>query len=422
MKRPVIISIIFLSYFTEAQVFWTENFNNGCTTGCGVAGVNTGNGAWSVTNAVTVAEGASANRWYVSCAENGMPANTCGAACGANASLHISAIGALCGPPDCGAAYNAGGACTTSKRAESPTINTTGYSGITLAFNYIENGETTLDDASVYYSVDNGTTWLLLANTAKSSCCNILTNAPVACSNAFAGQGYWKAFSALLPATCDNIATLKVGFLWINNGNNAGKDPSIAIDDVTLSYTTLLPITLSEFEAKQNNDHVNLQWTTETEENFKGFSVERSDDAIGFYPIGSVNGHNNSNSKKHYSFIDKELNGNKKIYYYRLKMTDNDGSYQYSPLSAVYFYSSASGTVYTINSSNTIEITSGELKPFSDAGLYNYSGQLIRSVILSESYNSKNDTYEIPARDLGSGFYLLRTSGGESKTFKIIIP
>src|SRR5437764_8720575 len=103
------------------------------------------------------------NQWFVSCAENGMPAGSCGAACGNNATLHVGSnqgsecTCATCADPlgDCGAAYDACafgdllGLCNplsdaqTDKRAESPVINCSGKNNITLTFNYIENGQGT---------------------------------------------------------------------------------------------------------------------------------------------------------------------------------------------------------------------------------------------------------------------------------------
>ena len=130
-------------------------------------------------------------------------------------------------PADNGAAYNAGGLCgsffcvLTDKRAESPTINLTGQTNITLNFNYIENGDGALDDASLWYF--DGATWTLLDPLAKP---------PL---GACTPQGLWTAFSIPLPASANNNANVKIGFRWVNNDDGVGNDPSFAVDDITLT-------------------------------------------------------------------------------------------------------------------------------------------------------------------------------------------
>ncbi|PCH92367.1 MAG: hypothetical protein COB85_08235, partial [Bacteroidetes bacterium] len=48
-------------------------------------------------------------------------------------------------------------------------------------------------------------------------------------------QGTWTAFSILLPASANNNDSVKIGFNWTNNDDGVGTDPSVAIDDITLS-------------------------------------------------------------------------------------------------------------------------------------------------------------------------------------------
>jgi hypothetical protein len=219
-------------YTPTGGAFWTENFNNGCTSNCQAATYVGANGAWTVTN--TGANGPTPNLWFVSCAENGQAVGGCGAGCGANATLHLGAVGTsdcgclVCPSGDCGAAYDAcngatfcGGVPTTDKRAESPTINCTGKVSIILGFKYIENGQGSTDNATVWYF--DGSTWAQIDDPPKVILCG--------------GQGTWTARSIALPASADNNPNVKIGFRWVNNADGAGNDPSFAVDDVTLSTT-----------------------------------------------------------------------------------------------------------------------------------------------------------------------------------------
>jgi gliding motility-associated-like protein len=171
-----------------------------------------------------------------------MQPNNCGATCTGTPfppptpvigqSLHIG-TGIL---GDNGALYVETGAFLTDTelRAESPTINCTGQSNITLSFNYIEYGDGTDDNAQVWYF--DGTTWSMLADMPKTLCgdatgpCNTLTCDGVS-------QGYWTAFSVPLPASANNNPNVKIGFYWqnIDDGNGTPTDPSIAIGRIQLS-------------------------------------------------------------------------------------------------------------------------------------------------------------------------------------------
>lgn len=232
-----ILFFFLISLSGKAQVFWTEDFNNGCTNNCVAATYSGANGAWTV--ASTGVEGADFNNWYVSCAENGHTAGVCGTGCVAAsatatlATLHVGSSPAYMG--DIGAAYNPGGFCgvltcaQTDRRAESPTIDCSGKVGITLGFNYIANGDPGNDFASIEYSIDNGASWLNLTTPAITVICS--------------GQGQWTAFTYTLPATCDNNPNVKIAFRWVNNDDGAGTNPSFAVDDMTLSVTSTNTIT-----------------------------------------------------------------------------------------------------------------------------------------------------------------------------------
>lgn len=85
----------------------------------------------------------------ISCSENGEAVGACGAGCGNDQTLHIGSVPCtlclFCPNGDCGASYNAGPAFsgedpTTDKRAASPAINTLGRTGLSISFQYIENG------------------------------------------------------------------------------------------------------------------------------------------------------------------------------------------------------------------------------------------------------------------------------------------
>jgi hypothetical protein len=222
--------------------FWTENFGSGCNRGQLASAYTGTNGAWTI--ASTGSNGSHANTWFVSATSANTGAANCQESCifnfNNNGTLHVSNV-TITIPnfvnvlADTGSSYFTGGfsvlgiTSNSSQRAESPTINCTGQTNVTVSFIYIENGQSSIDDAQLVYSPDNGTTWTVVDALAKTSGC---------------AYGQWTAFSATLPASADNNAAIKIGFAWVNNDDGQGSDPSFSVDDIALTSgtTTNIPI------------------------------------------------------------------------------------------------------------------------------------------------------------------------------------
>ncbi len=97
----------------------------------------------------------------------------------------------------------------------------------------------------------------------------------------------------------------------------------------------LLPVALSRFEAFQVNGKALLKWTTSSEIDNEGFSVERKDQtdggvfrAIGFVPSLSQQG--NSQTELNYQYVDAAPLTS--AVEYRLKQMDRSGKFSYSPI------------------------------------------------------------------------------------------
>ncbi|MEM7039828.1 MAG: SprB repeat-containing protein, partial [Bacteroidota bacterium] len=192
----------------SGQVIWSEDFD----------GVTN----WTL-NVPTGVNGVDNNFWVINDNEGGVAPPNCGVANNGDATLHITSVFNPLG----GAAYDAGGLCgvlfcpQTNMRAESPTISTVGFSNLFLDFEFISNGDALLDNASVW--MNPGTGWVQLNPSIKSPVC-------------LNGQGQWSnAVSIALPATANNNPNLQIGFNWTNNDDGVGSDPSVAINDITIS-------------------------------------------------------------------------------------------------------------------------------------------------------------------------------------------
>jgi hypothetical protein len=95
-----------------------------------------------------------------------------------------------------------------------------------------------------------------------------------------------------------------------------------------------LPITLINFTGKKVGNTNQLNWATSQEINASHFEIERSVDAKMFEKIGKVNANFVTKENNKYEFYDyqKLQTTNQKQFFYRLKLVDIDGKYNYSKI------------------------------------------------------------------------------------------
>lgn len=108
-----------------------------------------------------------------------------------------------------------------------------------------------------------------------------------------------------------------------------GNGTFVSQGTVVVSFTNIFPVELTSFEATIKENEIELRWETITEVNNYGFNVERRIDEGEWNSIGFVEGNGNSNSPKHYTFVDKNPFGGS-VFAFRLKQIDTDGAYEYS--------------------------------------------------------------------------------------------
>lgn len=102
----------------------------------------------------------------------------------------------------------------------------------------------------------------------------------------------------------------------------------------------LLPVNLKNFSAEKAGERMSkLYWVSATEVNVSHYEIERSFDAILFDKMGEVTAIGNSTSESYYEFYDKKIPSIRTnfIVYYRLKMVDLDGTFEYSDIRGVNF-------------------------------------------------------------------------------------
>jgi hypothetical protein len=107
-------------------------------------------------------------------------------------------------------------------------------------------------------------------------------------------------------------------------------NPGVDVLSVDVGLTEgALPLDLLSFDGENKGKENHLYWKTTNEINVEKFVVERSTDNFEFSDIGEVQTLVNNSSNKDYTLIDDDFELGV-LYYYRLRIIDLDGSYEFS--------------------------------------------------------------------------------------------
>lgn len=172
------------------------------------------------------------------------------------------------------------------------------------------------------------------------------------------------------------------------------------------SCSLSLPVELLHFDANKQDDNVLVSWTTISEHNNDFFTIEKSNNAIDFVPIGFSDAAGNSNMEINYKFTDAEPTPG--LNYYRLKQTDFDGSYTYSRIVKVYFEESILPELNIFPNPATENLNININTQFSD-GFVTIT-DVKGAVLYNEKISSSSENYSnmINIGNFPNGMYLIK--------------
>ena len=166
-----------------------------------------------------------------------------------------------------------------------------------------------------------------------------------------------------------------------------------------------LPVHFKSFNANRQSANVAISWTTASEQNNKGFNVQRNIggqwQTVAFVPSQALGG--NSISDINYAYTD--VNNEKGISQYRIQQVDLDGKFAYTDIRAIRGDGVGGKLVIYPNPSNDgkINIVFDDDKGIRDVQVNDVQGRIIRSY--------KGVTNNILVIDrLTSGFYTIRVN------------
>ncbi len=181
-----------------------------------------------------------------------------------------------------------------------------------------------------------------------------------------------------------------------------------------------IPVELTSFTANAIKNNVLLKWSTATETNNRGFSVERkSAGSQNWSPISFINGAGNSTEKHEYTFTDRSLSPG--LYSYRIVQTDLDGAVTYYNAIEVEVgipeeFSLEQNYPNPFNPLTKIEYSVGE-KAHIKLAVYDMLGAEV-SVLVNQETEPGYYAVVFNASSLPSGIYLYRLEWGNKSLTK----
>jgi hypothetical protein len=186
---------------------------------------------------------------------------------------------------------------------------------------------------------------------------------------------------------------------------------------------SIIPVELISFNAKSNNNEVQLEWITATETNNKGFEIERKNGEE-WNSIAFIEGKGTTTENQQYRYVDNVNSAGK--YSYRLKQIDYDGSFHYS--NVVEVEAGFIPKVFVLeqnypnpfNPMTTIEFTLAE-DGKTELKVYNIIGKEITTLFKEEGKSGQIYKINFNADELPSGIYFAKLTQGSNQTVRKMV-
>lgn len=197
------------------------------------------------------------------------------------------------------------------------------------------------------------------------------------------------------------LATDAMGHLY---AGGAFRDASGNEFVAGITVSGVLPVRLTSFAAKKENNAIICNWQTSREANMERFIIQRSVDGRRFINIGMVNASINSTSLLSYSFTDTNARGQNSLkLYYRLQMMERDASFSYSPVALVEWSSKIDLLIYPVPVKDVLKITVNSSSDRNIISILDAAGR----VILRKENVQKGQALEWNTSQWKAGVYFL---------------
>lgn len=216
---------------------------------------------------------------------------------------------------------------------------------------------------------------------------------------------------------------------WEDHGNGLVNPPFIRSNQpitefspFTLASTSALlnplPLHLLSFTASSADSYNLLQWIVTNEINFDKYIIESSDDGSNYQGRGSIPGTGRT-GELNYSFNDSTLAIKT---FYRLKMQDKDGRFEYSPVRIVNRnVKGFTANVFPNPGTDLLNLqVESESRSNATIRIIDLNGKILfeRNIVVQKGTNYYN--YSLPQMARGVWFINIITDNGEQKVLRYL--
>ncbi|HSD64141.1 MAG TPA: M28 family peptidase [Ignavibacteriaceae bacterium] len=191
------------------------------------------------------------------------------------------------------------------------------------------------------------------------------------------------------------------------------------IDNIVIRMFNAIPVEITSFYAYITGNTVNLNWSTASEINNRGFDVQRKTENSDWVSLEFINGMGTSSKGQTYKYTDNSPASGKS--YYRLKQIDFDGAYKiYNALEVnfapVFSYTLEQNYPNPFNPQTTINFSIAETRPVT-LKLFDVLGSEVLTLV-NEVKEAGNYSVTFSGNNLSSGIYMYKLNAGNFTSVK----
>lgn len=187
---------------------------------------------------------------------------------------------------------------------------------------------------------------------------------------------------------------------------------SIWFKSFSLAPAAVLPVKMADFNAVYKGADVTLNWTTEMEENFSHFVVQRSTDGKNYTDIATVFSAGGNGVKTQYAYKDRNVSSTSGMNFYRILCVDKTEEATFSAVRIVRLSKDNASTIALATYPNPVKDQLRVTLPASFQGkkvtlaLYNANGIQIQAIQLGAA----SQTEVLQLGNQSKGFYLVKAT------------
>ncbi|MCA0446607.1 MAG: T9SS type A sorting domain-containing protein [Bacteroidetes bacterium] len=162
-----------------------------------------------------------------------------------------------------------------------------------------------------------------------------------------------------------------------------------------------VPVNMSSFTAARTANGIQLNWTTESEQNNLGFKITRSVEGSVFETIGFINGKGTTTERQSYSYNDRlQVTCHPSPVIYRLFQVDQDGTVH------------SAGSTEALFANPEFELSPNYPNPFNPETTVGFSLPKKGTVILTVFDLLGRDVQKVLNREFSAGYHAVNLNAG----------